>query len=236
MAKVWCSVLAKGKVTRVVLGAVTGLLAFALLVGCSAPEVPDERLVRFVDELTFGGPFDAHHEQDKRVARWSGDLRVAITGPGAEDYREPLAGHVASMAALSGLEAQMLAEGDEDANVVVELVEELDFLINREYVNCYAHLQGRGNRFEEATVYIGVAQSEGFQKCVVHELMHVFGFRYHSGIIRSVLSPVHGEAELTEWDALALRVLFDSRLEVGAPRNRALPIIQRVIRENRIGD
>ena len=212
------------------------LLAIVLLAGCRSPEVPEERLVRFVDELVFGGPFDAHHEQDKRVTRWSGTMRVAITGPGAEDHREPLAGHVASMAALSGLDARMVAAGDDDANVVVELVEKLDFQINREYADCYAHLHGQENRIDGATVYIGMAKAEGFQDCVVHELMHVFGFRYHSGILRSALSPAHGEDELTEWDELALRVLFDPRLEVGAPRDQTLPVIRQIVGENRTGN
>ncbi len=212
------------------------LLASVVVPGCRAPEVPDERLVRFVDELAFGGPFDAHHEQDKRITRWSGEMRVGLTGPGAEDYREDLVGHVANMAELSGLDARVVAAGDSNANVVVELVEELDFLINREYVACYAHLQGQGHRIEAAKVYIGVAQADGFQNCLVHELMHVFGFRYHSGILRSVLSPAHGEDVLTEWDELALRVLFDPRLQIGEPREQTLPIIRQIIREKRTGN
>ena len=238
MAVCQCGTLAEGKATRSALRAVAVGLLLAIVVpaGCSAPEVRDERLVRFVDELVFGGPFDAHHEQDKRVTRWSGDMRVAITGQRSEDYHDPLADHVARMAALSGLDARMVAAGKGEANVVVELVSKNDFLINREFVDCYARLQGQGNQIDRATVFIGVAQAEGFRDCVVHELMHVFGFRYHSGIVRSVMSPTHGEHELTEWDKLAFRVLFDPRLEVGAPRDQALQIIRQIIRETRVGD
>ena len=85
------------------------LLVLMLVADCTTPEARNERLVRFVDELIFGGPFDAHHEQDKRIARWQGKMRVAITGPGAEDYRTTLAEQVAGMAALSGLDARMAA-------------------------------------------------------------------------------------------------------------------------------
>jgi hypothetical protein len=238
MAEGQCGNQAERKAIRGALVALAGqlLLAIVLLAGCRAPEVPDERLVRFVDELVFGGPFDAHKEQDKRITRWSGEMRVAIMGPGAKDYREPLAGHLASMADLSGLDARMIAAGDQDANVMVELVDELDFLVNREYANCYVRKYRRKNRIYRAKVYIGMAEPEGFRRCLVHELMHVFGFGYHSGIVRSALSPVHREAKLTEWDELALRVLFDSRLEVGAPRDQTLPIIRQIIREDRIGN
>lgn len=232
-----CGTLAEDRAIRGALRAIAvgSLIVIVVLVGCRAPEVPEERLVRFIDELVFGGPFDAHQKQGKRVTRWSGDMRVTITGPSAEDYREALSDHVARMAMLSGLDARMVAEGDDDANVVVQLVEELDFLINREYANCYVHKRGRENRIYKAEVYIGMARPEGFQRCVVHELMHVFGFGFHSGIVRSALSPVHGESELTAWDELALRVLFDPRVEVGAPRDQTLPIIRQIIQENRIG-
>ena len=212
------------------------LLALVLLAGCATEEARNERLVRFMDELFFGGPYDAHHEQDKRLARWSGEMRVAITGPRAEDYRDALAEEVARMAALSGVDARMVELGDGEANVVVELVEQSDFLINREYADCYAHLEGNESHIDSAKIYIGMDKPEGFEDCGAHELMHVFGFRYHSGILRSVMSPAHGEDELTEWDELAFQVLYDPRLELGAPRDLVLPVVSQIVRENRIGN
>lgn len=235
-ATTWFRALAEAKAFRISPVCLASLLFAIVLAGCRSPEVPDERLVRFVDELMFGGPFDAHQDQDKRITRWSGDMRVAITGPRAEDHRESLVRHLTSMSELSGIDARMIAAGDEDANVVVELVEDLNFLVNREYANCYVRKLKQENRVYWAEVHIGIARPEGFQRCVAHELMHVFGFGYHSGIVRSVMSPVHGETELTEWDKLALQVLFDSRLDVGDPRDQTLPIIRQIIRENRIGD
>ena len=213
-----------------------GLLALALLTGCATEEVRNERLVRFMGELFFGGPYDAHHEQDKRLARWRGPMRVAIIGPHAEDYRDALAEQVARMAQLSGLDAHMAAAGDGEANVVVELVEERDFLVNREYANCYAHLEGGEHHIDGAKIYIGMDKSDGFEDCAAHELMHVFGFRFHSGIVRSVMSPAHGEDELTEWDELAFQVLYDPRLELGAPRDLVLPVVRQIVRENKIGN
>jgi hypothetical protein len=212
------------------------LLALGLLAGCANVEASNERLVRFMDELFFGGPYDAHHEQDKRLARWSGAMRVAITGPDAEDYRDALAEQVAGMAALSGLDARMAAAGDGEANVIVELVKQSDFLINREYADCYAHLEGNESHIDSAKVYIGMDKPDGFEDCAAHELMHVFGFRYHSGILRSVMSPAHGADDLTEWDELAFQVLYDSRLELGAPRDLVLPVVRQIVRENKIGN
>lgn len=212
------------------------LLASVLVVGCAIQEAHHERLVRFMDELFFGGPYDAHLEQDKRLVRWRGEMRVAITGPRAEDYRDALAEQVARMAALSGVDARMVEPGEGEANVVVELVEQSHFLVNREYADCYAHVKGGENHIDNASVYIGIDKPEGFEHCGVHELMHVFGFRYHSGILRSAMSPAHGEDELTEWDELAFQVLYDPRLELGAPRDLVLPVISQIVREDRIGN
>ena len=61
--------------------------------------------------------------------------------------------------------------------------------------------------------------------------MHALGFRFHSGRLRSVLSPVHGERRFTEWDRLAIRALFDSRLRPGMPREEALPLLREILAE-----
>jgi hypothetical protein len=212
------------------------LLALVLLAGCTTPEVRNERLVRFVDELVFGGPFDAHHEQDKRIARWSGDMRVAITGPQFEDHQEEIEALVATMATLTGVEARMATATDDDADVTVTLAEENEFLVNEEFAGCYVELEREESHIERATIYVGMDRAEKFRNCAAHELMHVFGFRFHSGIVRSVMSPAHDEDVLTEWDKLALRVLYDARIDIGAPRELALPLFRQIVFENTVRD
>jgi hypothetical protein len=59
-----------------------------LLLGCAGGDVPQNRILRFVDELTFGGPFDEHVPQDEKLVRWTDDLRIALAGPGVEQTRE----------------------------------------------------------------------------------------------------------------------------------------------------
>ncbi len=206
------------------------VLAALLLAGCETAEVRNDRLVRFMDELFFGGPYDAHHEQDKRLAQWSGPMRVAMSGAQFGQHREQVAEWVKAMGALAGLEARMV-EAPDEANVTVALVEESDFLVNREFVDCYVDLDGSGSHIERATIYVGMGRPDGFAHCMAHELMHVFGFRFHSGIVRSVLSPAHAEEALTAWDELALQVLYDPRLEVGMARDRALPLVRQIVSE-----
>ena len=87
--------------------------------------------------------------------------------------------------------------------MTVTFVKNPDFLINREHVPCYARLNLDDHLITRAEVQISIAEPELIDHCLAHELMHVFGFRYHSGIVRSVLSPAHGNPELlTPWDEL----------------------------------
>lgn len=210
--------------------ACAALLMLPILSGCETTQVRNDRLVRFVDELLFGGPLDAHQEQDKRLARWNGAMRVAMTGARAGDFHEYVGAEVKAMGALAGLEARMVETADE-ANVIVTLVEERDFLVNDEYVGCYVSLDGSGSHIRQAKIYVGMLQSDNFERCIAHEFMHVFGFRFHSGLVSSVLSPVHDEEALTGWDELALRVLYDPRLETGIARDTALPLVRQIVSE-----
>lgn len=210
--------------------ACAALLALLMLAGCETTQARNDRLVRFVDEVLFGGPFDAHQEQDKHLARWSGPMRVAMAGAQAGNHHERVADEVKAMGALTGLEVRMV-EAVGEANVIVTLEEEGDFLVNEEYVGCYVSLDGSGSRIQQATIHVGMAQAENFERCIAHEFMHVFGFRFHSGVVRSVLSPVHGEDALTAWDELALQVLYDPRLDTGVARDMALPVVRQIVSE-----
>ena len=53
-----------------------------------------------------------------------------------------------------------------------------------------------------------------------------FGFRYHSGIVRSILSPAHGEEDFTHWDELMLTTLYNDRLTPGSSRAEALASVR----------
>ena len=199
-----------------------------LLVACAGERLRNERLIRFVDEITFGGPLDEHLAKDGRVAKWAGQLRFTTTGIGAGEYRPRVSDRVAILGRLIGLDATM-TEAGEDANVTVSFVPSPDFLVNREHVPCYAHVVTAAGRIVRAEIQVSVARSETIDRCLDHELLHALGLRYHSGRVRSVLSPAHEEKTLTPWDEMALRVLYDERLEAGTTSEFALPIFREII-------
>jgi hypothetical protein len=201
-----------------------------LLLGCAGADVPEERIVRFVDELTFGGPFDGHLPQDEELTRWTEDLRVALAGPGADQTRERVAMQLATFTAATGLGAAIVAQ-DSDPNVTVSFVETADFLINREHVQCFAGTDRDQLVIKQAEIQISIEDPMMVDQCLAHEFMHVFGLHYHSGIVRSALSFAHEEQAMTQWDVIALQTLYDPRLSLGVKRNEALPIMRQIVAE-----
>jgi hypothetical protein len=201
-----------------------------LLLGCAGGDVPQDRILRFVDELTFGGPFDEHVPQDEKLVRWTDDLRVALAGPGADQTRERVAMQLATFTAATGLGAEIVAL-DADPNVTLSLVKTADFLINREHVQCFAGVNRDQGAIEQAEIQISIEDPTMIDQCLAHEFMHVFGLHYHSGIVRSALSFAHEEQVMTQWDVIALQTLYDPRLSLGIDRTDALPIMRQVITE-----
>ena len=202
-----------------------------LLAACQSTEGRQERLVSFVDELMFGSPFDAHALQDKTVLRWEEPICVGIEGADGGEWDDRVASVVGRMAEAAGRKLETSETGDCTANVVLRLTRDDRFLVNREHANCYMRIKAAEHRIARAWIFIGLNRPALFDRCLAHELMHVLGFRYHSGIVRSVLSPTHHAEQLTDWDLLAIRALYDPRLRPALPRRDALPFIRATIAE-----
>ena len=208
-----------------------GFLFVLIVAGCETAEMRTDRLARFVDEISFGGPIDQHLIRNNALVRWSSDIRVTVLGIQAADYQHRVMSQLSAFTRATGIPA-ILAPQNEAPNVTVTFVKSPDFLINRERVPCYAELYGDDHLITHAEVQVSIANPEQIDICLAHEFMHVFGLRYHSGIVRSVLSPAHEETGLTPWDELALKVLYDPRLEPGSTRDAATAIVRDILSEN----
>ncbi len=204
--------------------------ALLVLVACQASEQRRERIYRFVDEISFGGPLDPVARRDSRLARWAEPLQVAFLEGETPELIILVEEHLAIFARLTGVPVRYL-EDEDDANVTVSFKSDPDFLANREYVPCYVGLRSRGKELRQANIEISVADPERIERCVAHELMHSFGFRYHSGVVRSILSPAHDQETFSRWDELALRILYHPTVEAGMTREQAAPVFRRLIAE-----
>ncbi len=202
-----------------------------LVSACQTPEQDRERLGRFFDELAFGGPYDSDVERSNRIVRWTRPVRVKLSGVRSEQYRPVVEARLQKVAALTGVSVRMLAAEESAANYEVEFVADEGFTVRNDFVPCLVTLSGDDPVIERAKIKISVVEEERIGDCISHEIMHSFGFKYHSGIVTSVLSPAHGEADFTRWDEIMLTVLYDSRLHLDMTREQAAAMGRQIIGE-----
>ena len=206
------------------------LLLLLALAGCEADAYRSDRIYRFFDEMVYGGPLDAALDRDRDLTRWEEPLRLYIIEDETPERRAVIDGHLATFQRITGLSAEIVDEHAE-ANITVAFKPNKDFLANSEYVPCFVRTRWSAGRLASATIQISVADPEMIDGCIAHELMHTFGFGNHSGVVSSILSPLHAIDTLSEWDELALRILYHPSVEVGMTRQEAGPVVRRLIPE-----
>ncbi|MGH6949121.1 MAG: DUF2927 domain-containing protein [Kiloniellales bacterium] len=208
------------------------LLVAGLLSGCQASDT-DNRLGRFFAELVFGSG-DAYEGTSGRLVKWTGAVGFHLSGIDIAEHEPKLATALARFSALTGVAVAPATESA--ANLRIVFVPEESFEINQttsshETVPCAAAIKSGEQGIERAMIRISVAEEELIEECIAHELMHAFGFRHHSGLVRSALSPFHGKDTLTVWDETALKILYDPEIRHNAGRNAVMPIARRRISE-----
>ncbi|MFQ5765429.1 MAG: DUF2927 domain-containing protein [Rhodospirillales bacterium] len=211
-----------------------GSVAAALvLAACQIAEQPvsHDRLVRFFDDLVFGTDYGLERPGPKEIRKWTETIRVKITGQEADKYRPEVEAQLGRVAQLTGVEFEISELSLAEANYEVRFVPTKEFLVNKEYVPCAVGTDGNNGVIEKIRIVISTAEKGFIKGCITHEIMHSFGFGKHSGIIRSVLSPLHGEEDFTPWDEIVLRTLYDPRLRPGMTREEATPIADGILRE-----
>ena len=206
---------------------IAGVVATSL-VGCASEPIQRDRLTDFVVEVLFGGPFDANLPQNDTLARWTSPLYVEFADDRAAAHRPQVEDLLARFTRLSGIPADVVSSGAA-ANVTVSFTPNETFVVNRERVPCFAKIRAEAGELTQATVKIGVGDDPAIRRCLAHELYHVFGLRYHSARVRSILSPVHGETSPTRWDDLGLQVLYDPKVKPGMSKAQARPIFDAAI-------
>ncbi len=212
-------------------------IAFAaLLTGCQPPrQVEDRLLLAFGDAMFDRGARDvANDDGAGMIVRFPRRIRASVS-EGATDGNVALArAVVAEFGELTGVEIEWQAAGTRDAELTINFSSKSNFLIRgNELATCYAEVASRDDGIiESAAVHIARASEDEWRSdCLVHELMHAFGWRGHTHRIRSANSYLHGETELTEWDRLLMRTLYDPRLEPGTPEQDALPTARLILGE-----
>jgi len=209
------------------------------LIGCQSNQEVEDRLVAAFGETMFdAGP--ASHGQGEmfsrsgNLAKWESPITVAVVeGDNPENVAltKEILDELAKLGSLELEWADRVAGGIE---LEIHFSDKRQFVINgNQLATCYARTGGtRDGRLSAAGVYISnTGEDEWRTGCLTHELLHALGWRGHTHRIRSAISYAHGESELTKWDRLMMRALYDPRLPPGISKADAFPVIRVIFHE-----
>ena len=202
-----------------------------VLVSCTSTHQSIDRNVRLFDELAFGGPLDNDLAQDKTLVKWTGAIRASLMGDGIENFAPEINRQFIHISKLTGLSIQVEDAATTEANFVIKFSATKGYSIRNDFVPCIARLGINAGVIDKAMIEISTANEGKISTCIAHELMHSLGFRYHSGITRSILSPLHGERNFTSWDNLMIATLYNQSLSPGLSRADALSSVRGLIEE-----
>lgn len=212
------------------------LLSGLALAACQAPGEVEDRLVAAFGETMFGGHAgaDSGTSDPPVLLRWRSPVAVSIAEGATAANTALVSEKLARIEALSGLDVSLTSPGDQRAPITLFFTDKKSFVINDNQVSsCFASTAGddEGN-LTGARVHIARAENDGWRTdCLVHELLHAFGWRGHTHSIRSVISYMHGEEDMTVWDEYLMRALYDPRLAPGMSKQDAMPRVRLIMHE-----
>ena len=215
----------------IAMGHVT-LICLLLSVGScqTTKEQHRDRLARFFEDVVFGGlPGDDH--TGEQLTRWDGPIRLQVSGAQADTYRQEVWAQLRMAAGLAGLSIEESDAGGEDPNFVVLFAPTKNFPVNERYAPCRAGVRSANGVLFHILIQISVAEKNWVKPCIAHEIAHSFGLFGHSPRVPSVLSPIHGETDFTDWDEMLLGALYDPRLLPGMSKAEAMPVARGIIAE-----
>jgi hypothetical protein len=218
----------------IILSVILGILS-----GCTSTRQIEDRLVLALGEALYPRKVAGHVVANEgagadALVKWVKPLRISFF-EGDDPDNSALARKIfAEFAALTGVDIVWLKPRDNSANIRLHFSDEPHFVINRnEFTACYAGFRSnKTGAIVEGRIYIGRDPEKNAPRdCATHEFLHAFGWRGHTHRLRSAISYMHGENELTRWDRLMLRTHYDKRMEPGISKADALPLARTIFRE-----
>jgi hypothetical protein len=213
------------------------------LMGCQSNQKVEDRLVAAFGETMFEAGLASHGQgeilsQSGNLAKWESPITVAVMEGGNPENMALTREILTELAQLGDLELEWVDRDADGIELEIHFSDKRQFVINgNQLTTCYARTGGTPDgRLALAGIYISsTGDGEWRTDCLTHELLHALGWRGHTHRIRSAISYAHGESELTKWDRLMMRALYDARLPPGISKADAIPVI-RVIFHEMVGE
>jgi hypothetical protein len=231
------------------------LVALSLLVAGAFPGraqqslqliAPATLLVENFTRVVFGLEFGSFMRE--RVHKWLGPVRIALIGADADLYRPFVAGHVAMLARLTGLDMRLVEGRDGGENFAVHFVRHAEmFETAARYPVNYRRVQRAVDSsacmyvfYENADMSIGhsiaIISTDRHPRyvttCILEEMSQALGLPMDTELIHpSIFSDRDLPQSLSINDKILVRTLYDPRIRPGMPQAEALRQARAIIPE-----
>jgi DUF2927 family protein len=165
---------------------------------------------------------------------------VRLAGHFPDRFKVEVERQLAELRQLSGLSIEIAEGGSEGIapQMTVEFSTSRGGTTFDPEAPCRTLIWETGYVIRKVQIYITPYPDELRRHCIAEELTQALGLADDSSIVRdSIFNDASSRQRIAPWDALMVRVLYDSRLRAGMHKTEAMPIIRRIIAEqtNRVG-
>jgi len=206
------------------------------------PAKQTDYFLGYFDTLALTADYGPFNRRPAWIRKWTGPVKVVLE-PGAQHLRAEVEKTFARISKWTGLPfrvvsghssgpVQKISAGNLIRIKVIETADSARQFLAEDIV-CQTETHGIGGALHTAFVIL----SRSYSDCLKHEVMHVLGFDSHwrpseKTRIRSVLamreSPLRA-GDYTKWDVMAIRLLYNQRMNPGLPRREGLELARELI-------
>lgn len=199
----------------------------------------------YFDTLALTADYGPFNRRPAWIRKWTGPVKV-ILDPGAQHLRARVEKTFARVSRWTGLSfrvasgyssesAQKISAGNVIRIKVIENADSVRQFLAEDIV-CQTETHGIGGALHTAFIIL----SRSYADCLKHEVMHVLGFDSHwrpseDTHIRSVLAMRESSlraSDYSKWDIMAIRLLYNQRMNPGLPRQEGLQLARELIAGN----
>jgi hypothetical protein len=198
--------------------------------------------------LAFGSDLSIG-AKSKGVRRFTHDIRARVVSTGSVDRKAAMEKIIAEYAAAVPNLRLRLAQGDDEADITVRLIDESDFahaiesafgretartFVKKTDAQCMTSVRSDpGGEIAHSISFVIVDQGDDvFLDCAYHELLHAFGLSNHDDKNPwTMLNQERQVGYLTVYDRALLTILYDPHLEPGLTRRQVRRLLPKLIHE-----
>ncbi len=193
-----------------------------------------DMLARQFERIAFTSEYGGQNRAG-RLIRWSGPVRVRLTGHMPDRFRVEVERQLAELRALSGLAIEIAQEGAEGLPppMTIEFSNSRGGTTFEPDAPCRTLIWEDRYVISKVQIYIAPYPDYVRRHCIAEEVTQALGLADDSPLIRdSIYHDASARQRIAPWDALMVRVLYDPRLKPGMTKAEAMPIVRRIIAEH----